>query len=64
MSLRRRKPEPPPVYVDDHTDRLSSIRSHIHDDDDDRPSREDLKPQGSQLFKPDLPRFLKKKRER
>ena len=36
----------------------------VHDEDDDRPSREDLKPQGSQLFKPDLPRFLKMKRER
>ena len=60
---RHRKPEPT-VPVDDHTNRLSGIRSHFHDEDDDRPSREDLKPQGSQLFKPDLPRFLKKKRER
>ena len=61
---RHRKTEPPTGYVGDHTDRLSGIRSHHHDEDDDRPSREDLKPQGSQLFRPDLPRFLKKKRER
>ena len=66
MSLRRRKSEPPTVYVGDHTDRLGGIRSHIHDADDDRPSREDLAPQGSQIFKSpvELPRFLKKKRER
>jgi hypothetical protein len=64
MSLRRRKPEPPTAHVGDHTDRLGRIRSHVHDPDE-RPSREDLKPQGSQLFKlPDLPRFMKMKRER
>ncbi len=40
MGPRHRKPEPPTVYVGDHTDRLSGIRSHIHDSDDDRPSRE------------------------
>ena len=60
MSLRRRKPEPPAVP----SERLSGVRSHRHDEDDDRPSRDDLKPQGSQAFKPDLPRFLKTKRER
>ena len=66
--MKRKRPEPPaPVYVGDHTDRLSRIPSHRHDPDDDRPSREDRKPQGSQLFKlPDdlLPRFLKPKRFR
>ena len=61
MSLRRREPEPPPPVP---SERLSGIRSHVHDEDDDRPSREDVKPQGSQAFKPDLPRFLKMKRER
>ena len=58
--MKRQEQEPPPAPID----RLSGIRSHVHDDDDDRPSREDLKPQGSQLFKMDLPRFLKQKRER
>jgi hypothetical protein len=66
MSLRRSKPDPPAVHVGDHTDRLSAIRSHVHDEDDDRPSREDLKPHGSQFFKMpvELPRFMKMKRER
>jgi hypothetical protein len=61
MSVRQPKPEPPAV-----SDRLSGIRSHRHDEDDDRPSREDLKPQGSQFFKipVELPRFMKMKRER
>jgi hypothetical protein len=64
--MKRRKNDPPTVYVGDHTDRLSRIRSHVHDDDDDRPSREDLAPQGSQLFRSpvDLPRFLKPKKQR
>jgi hypothetical protein len=64
--MKRKRPEPPPVYVGDHTDRLSRLPAHRHDSDDDRPSREDLKPQGSQLFKlpVELPRFLKAKRER
>jgi hypothetical protein len=57
--MKRQKHEPPTVQVH----RLDGIRSHVHDDDD-RPSREDRKPQGSQLFKMDLPRFLKQKRER
>jgi len=62
--MKRRKPEPPTVYVGDHTDRLSRIPSHRHDPDE-RPSREDRAPQGSQLFKlPDLPRFLRPKRNR
>ena len=59
---RHRKPEPT-VPAADHSDRLSGIRSVRHDPDE-RPSREDLKPQGSTLFKPDLPRFLKRKHER
>jgi hypothetical protein len=62
MSLRRDKTEPPAPPAD----RLSGLRPHRHDPDDERPSREDRAPQGSQLFKPpvDLPRFLKSKRER
>jgi hypothetical protein len=64
--MKRRKHEPPTVYVGDHTDRLSRIPSHRHDDDDDRPSREDLKPAGPGYFKlpTDLPRFLRPKRFR
>ena len=64
---RKRHDPPPPVYVGDHSDRLSRIPAHRHDPDDERPSREDLAPQGSQLFKlPSdlLPRFLKPKRLR
>jgi hypothetical protein len=65
--MKRKRPQPPPpVYVGDHSDKLSRLPAHRHDDDDDRPSREDRAPQGSQLFKSpvDLPRFLKRKRER
>jgi hypothetical protein len=64
--MRRKKPPEPTVYVGDHTDRLSRIRAHRHDEDDDRPSREDRAPQGSQIFKPivELPRFLRSKRDR
>jgi len=63
--MKRRKQEPPTVYVGDHTDRLSRIPSRIHDDDE-RPSREDLKPQGPQFFRlpSDLPRLLRPKRFR
>ena len=63
--MKRRKHEPPTVYVGDHTDRLTRIPSRIHDEDE-RPSREDLRPQVSQLFKlpTDLPRFLRPKRFR
>ena len=62
--MKRRKKEPPTVYVGDHTDRLGRIPSRTHDDDE-RPSREDLKPQGSQLFKlPELPKFRRAKRDR
>ena len=64
--MNRKRDEPPTVYVGDHTDRLSQIPGHRHDPDE-RPSREDLAPQGSQLFKiPSdlLPRFLKPKRSR
>jgi len=63
--MRGRKHEPPTVHVGDHSDRLSGIRSHRHDADDDRPSREDRRPQGSQLFKlPELPSLLRAKRDR
>ena len=65
--MKRKRPEPSPVHVGDHTDRLSRIPARRHDPDDDRPSREDRKPQTSQLFNlPDdlLPRFLKPKRFR
>jgi hypothetical protein len=59
--MKRHEQEPAPAG----TERLAGIRSHAHDEDDDRPSGEDLKPQGSQLFKvPELPRFLRMKRER
>jgi hypothetical protein len=62
--MKRRKSGPPTVYVGDHTDRLSRIPSHHHDPDE-RPSREDLRAHGSQLFKlPELPRFLRAKRDR
>ena len=62
--MKRRTKEPPTVYVGDHTDRLGRIPSRTHDDDE-RPSREDLKPQGSQLFKlPELPKFRRAKRDR
>ena len=62
--MKRRKKEPPTVYVGDHTDRLGSIPSRTHDEDE-RPSGEDLKPQGSQLFKlPELPKFRPAKRDR
>jgi hypothetical protein len=62
--MKRRKKEPPVVYVGDHTNRLGRIPSRTHDDDE-RPSGEDLKPQGSQLFKlPELPKFRRAKRDR
>ena len=62
--MTRRKKEPPTVYVGDHTDRLGRIPSRTHDEDE-RPSREDLKPQGSQLFKPpELPKLRRAKRDR
>jgi len=62
--MKWRAKEPPTVYVGDHTDRLGRIPSRTHDDDE-RPSREDLKPQGSQLFKlPELPKFRRAKRDR
>jgi hypothetical protein len=63
--MKRKRHEAPTVYVGDHTDRLSRI-ARVHHDPDERPSREDLAPQGSQLFKlpVELPRFLKPKRER
>ena len=67
MSLRRPKPDPPAPLVGDHTDRLSRIRPHAHDEDDDRPSGDDLKPHGSQFFTSapvPLPRFLLSRRER
>ena len=64
---RRRKQEPPhPGYVGDHADKLRGIRPHVHDEDDDRPSREDKAPLTSQLFTSPvpLPRFLKRRKER
>ena len=46
--MTRRKPEPEHHgYVGDHADRLSKIRPHVHNDDDDRPSREDKAPLSS-----------------
>ena len=62
--MKRRTQEPPTTYVGDHTDRLGRIPSRTHDEDE-RPSGEDLKPQGSQLFKlPELPKFRRAKRDR
>jgi hypothetical protein len=62
--MKRRRSQPT-VYVGDHTDKLTRIPAHRHDPDDERPSREDRAPQGSQLFRvPELPRFLRKKRDR
>jgi hypothetical protein len=62
--MKRRNKEPPAVNVGDHTDRLGRIPSRTHDEDE-RPSGEDLKPQGSQLFKlPELPKFRRAKRDR
>jgi hypothetical protein len=63
--MKRHNPKPT-VAVGDHTSRLSGIPSHRHDADDERPSREDLKPQGAGYFKlpTDLPRFLRPKRFR
>jgi hypothetical protein len=66
LSLRRRRePAAPTVYVGDHTDRLSRIPAHAHDEDE-RPTREDLQPQVSQLFRipVPLPRFLRSRRGR
>ncbi|HEX2409531.1 MAG TPA: hypothetical protein VHJ39_00055 [Solirubrobacteraceae bacterium] len=62
--MRRRKPQPePPGH---HADRLGQIRSHVHDEDDDRPSREDRAPQTSQLFNGPvpLPRVLQPRKKR
>ena len=62
--MKRHKKEPPTVNVGDHTERLGRIPSRTHDEDE-RPSAEDLKPQGSQLFKlPELPKFRRAKRDR
>jgi hypothetical protein len=38
---RRGKPEPPPIYVGSHDDRMTRIRPVHVDPDDDRPTRED-----------------------
>jgi len=66
MSLRHRKPDAPAPETGDHLDRLGQIRPHSHNDDDDRPSREDIAPQLSQAFSSPvpLPRFLQTRRER
>ena len=63
MSLRRRKPDPPPPIP---TGRLSGIRPHVHDEDDDRQSGKDLAPTLSRAFSAPvpLPRFLQTRRER
>jgi hypothetical protein len=37
----QRKPEPPPVYVGSHDDRMTRIRPLRVDPDDDQPTRED-----------------------
>jgi hypothetical protein len=65
MKLRHRKDAAPTGYVGDHADRLGRIPSRVHDPDE-RRTREDRAPQGSQLFKPtvELPRFLRRKRDR
>lgn len=62
MSLRRHKPDPPPVPAG----RLTGIRPHAHDEDDDRQSGKDLAPQLSRAFSSPvpLPRFLQTRRER
>ena len=65
--MKRRDPTPAPTgYVGDHADRLKGIRPHVHDDDDDRPSREDRAPLTSQLFNSPvpLPRLFKRRKER
>ena len=57
---RARAQSPPPtVYVGDHTDKLSRIPAHLHDEDE-RPRRED-QDYGKRLFANPLvplPRFL------
>jgi hypothetical protein len=37
----RGKPEPPPIYVGSHDDRMTRIRPVHVDPDDDQPTRED-----------------------
>jgi hypothetical protein len=66
MSRRRKQQPERSGYVGDHADKLRSIRPHAHDDDDDRPSREDKAPLTSQLFTSPvpLPRFMKRRNER
>jgi hypothetical protein len=66
MQFRRpKKPAPPPpVYVGDHTDKLSRVRALPHDDDE-RPSREDLT-YGETMFNRSpvpLPRFLRRRKK-
>ena len=39
--IRGRKPDPPPVHVGSHEDRLSSVRPMHVDADDEGPTRED-----------------------
>jgi hypothetical protein len=66
MSRRRKQQPEHSGYVGDHADKLRSIRPHAHDDDDDRPSREDKAPLTSQLFNSPvpLPRFLQRRKKR
>ena len=59
--MKRSKPAPPPP-----ADRLSGLRTHRHDPDEDRPSREDRAPLTSTVFQfpVSVPKWLRPKRER
>ena len=57
----RRDSAPPPAMVGDHADKLSQIRPIAHDEDGERPSRED-RDYGQTIFTRSpvpLPRFLR-----
>jgi len=59
-----KRPVPPPALVGDHADKLSRIRPIAHDDDDERPSRED-RDYGQTIFTRGVvpvPRFLRGKK--
>ena len=61
----RRRTDRGSVSRRDHSDRLSRVPPVPHDPDE-RPTREDLQPSGSQLFKipVPVPKFLIPRRER
>lgn len=61
----RRRTDRGSVSRGDQADRLSRVPPVPHDPDE-RPTREDLQPQGSQLFKTPVPvpKFLIPRRER